>query len=283
MGRYTVSVDGHNMSVYEEGSGTRTLVFLAGSGISSPVLEYKALYRKLADTYRIVVIERFGYGYSETIDSERSFGTIVRQDREALSKAGIEGPFVLCPHSMAGVEALKWAVDHPSEVEAIIGLDMAVPEAYDTIDKRIRSARSAVKLISFLKRTGIIKLMSNSMLSVPKTLTKDEIKEYRSLFYTKFGNVCVMNETAAVAAVRDELKAKPKPGIPMLLFLSDGTYTGDDEKTWRSYPKNYAQGMSNISLVEVPAGHNLHNTEADSISNKIRSFLDSEAPSSLHI
>lgn len=80
MGRHTVSVDGHDMSVYEEGSGARTLVFLAGSGISSPILEYKALYRALADACRVVVIERFGYGYSDVIDSERSFGTIVRQD-----------------------------------------------------------------------------------------------------------------------------------------------------------------------------------------------------------
>lgn len=273
MGRYTVSVDGHNMSVYEEGSGAHTLVFLAGSGISSPILEYKALYRKLADTYRIVVIERFGYGYSETIDSERSFGTIVRQDREALSKAGIEGPFVLCPHSMAGVEALKWAADHPSEVEAIIGLDMAVPEAYDTIDKRIRSARSAVKLIGFLKRTGIIKLMSNDMLSVPKTLTKEETKEYRSFFYSKFGNVCIMNESEAVASVRDELKSRPKPGIPMLLFVSDGTFTGDDEKTWRGYPKRYAEGESRIRLIELSCGHNLHNAMTESVSNQMREFL----------
>lgn len=273
MGRHTVSVDGHNMSVYEEGSGARTLVFLAGSGICSPILEYKALYKTLAGDYRIVVIERFGYGCSDTIDSERSFGTIVRQNREALSKAGIERPFVLCPHSMAGVEALKWAADHPSEVEAIIGLDMAVPEAYDTIEKRIRSARSAVKLINFLKRTGIIKLMSNDMLSVPKTLTKGETKEYRSFFYSKFGNVCVMNESEAVAEVRDELKSRPKPGIPMLLFVSDGTFTGDDEKTWRGYPKRYAEGADNIRIIEVPAGHNLHNTMTGSVSGQMREFL----------
>lgn len=273
MGRHTVSVDGHNMSVYEEGSGARTLVFLAGSGISSPILEYRALYRALADICRVVVIERFGYGYSDVIDSERSFGTIVRQDREALNKAGIEGPFVLCPHSMAGVEALKWAADYPSEVEAVIGLDMAVPEAYDTIEKRIKGAESTLKLVSFLKRTGIIKIMSNEMLSIPKTLTKDEIKEYRSIFYTKFGNICVMNESAAVAAVRDELRNRPKPSVPMLLFVSNGKMTGDDEKTWRSFPKAYAEGADNIRIIEVNVGHNLYNVETSMINSTIRDFL----------
>ena len=273
MGRHTVSVDGHNMSVYEEGSGAHTLVFLAGSGISSPILEYKALYRALADNCRVVVIERFGYGYSDVIDSERSFGTIVKQDREALNKAGIEGPFVLCPHSMAGVEALKWASDHPSEVEAVIGLDMAVPEAYDTIEKRIKSAKTAVRLVSFLRRTGIIKLMSNDMLSIPKTLTKEERKEYRSIFCSKFGNVCIMNESAAVSKVRDELKAKPKPSVPMLLFVSDGTSTGDDEKTWRSFPRRYAEGEPRIKIEELSCGHDLHNVQTGYISGRMREFL----------
>ena len=273
MGRHTVSVDGHNMSVYEEGSGAHTLVFLAGSGISSPILEYKALYRALADNCRVVVIERFGYGYSDVIDSERSFGTIVKQDREALNKAGIEGPFVLCPHSMAGVEALKWASDHPSEVEAVIGLDMAVPEAYDTIDKRIRSAKNALRLIGFLRRTGIIKLMSNDMLSIPKTLTKEERKEYRSIFCSKFGNICVMNESEAIGEVRDELKGRPKPSVPMLLFVSDGTSTGDDEKTWRSFPRRYAEGEPRIKIEELSCGHNLYNIETAMINTAIRDFL----------
>lgn len=268
-----IEVDGKNMSIYEEGAGPHTLVFLAGSGICSPILEYKALYKTFSNEFRIVVIERFGYGYSDVVDGGRSFDTIVRQDREALSKAGIEGPFVLCPHSMAGVEALKWASDHPSEVEAIIGLDMAVPEAYDTIDKRIRSAKNALRLIGFLRRTGIIKLMSNDMLSIPKTLTKEERKEYRSIFCSKFGNVCIMNESAAVSKVRDELKAKPKPSVPMLLFVSDGTSTGDDEKTWRSFPRRYAEGEPRIKIEELSCGHDLHNVQTGYISGRMREFL----------
>ena len=41
-GQY-VEVDGHNMNIYTEGSGSKTLVFMAGSGIPSPYLEYKPL------------------------------------------------------------------------------------------------------------------------------------------------------------------------------------------------------------------------------------------------
>ena len=90
-----IEVDGHNMCVYTEGKGSHTLVFLSGSGIPAPILDFKNLYTQLDEDYRIVVIEKFGYGFSDVVDEERSFDTILGQDREALTKAGIEGPYIL--------------------------------------------------------------------------------------------------------------------------------------------------------------------------------------------
>lgn len=42
---------------------------------------------RLSDNYRVVIIEKFGYGYSDEIDGERTVGIITEQDREALKKA----------------------------------------------------------------------------------------------------------------------------------------------------------------------------------------------------
>ena len=116
------------------GERKHTLLFLSGSGTAAPVLDFKSLYSLLSSDYRIVVIEKFGYGFSDVVDSERSFETILRQDREVLTKAGIEGPYILCPHSMSGIEAIMWAQNYPDEVEAIVGLDMALPRAYDNLE-----------------------------------------------------------------------------------------------------------------------------------------------------
>ena len=115
-----IEVDGHNMCIYSEGEGKHTLVFLSGSGTASPILDFRSLYSLLVDDYRIVVVEKFGYGFSDVVNTERSFDTILRQDREALSKAGIDAPFILCPHSMSGLEAILWAQEYPDEVEAFI-------------------------------------------------------------------------------------------------------------------------------------------------------------------
>ena len=51
-----VEVDGKKMNVYVAGNGPKTLVFLSGSGTSSPILDFKSLYSKLVKDYREVWI-----------------------------------------------------------------------------------------------------------------------------------------------------------------------------------------------------------------------------------
>ena len=46
-----VEVDGHNMSIYIEGAGDATLVFMSGGGTCSPILDFKSLYALLSDKY----------------------------------------------------------------------------------------------------------------------------------------------------------------------------------------------------------------------------------------
>ncbi|MBQ8196087.1 MAG: alpha/beta hydrolase, partial [Oscillospiraceae bacterium] len=60
-----VEVGGHNMSVYTEGDGEATLVFMSGSGTCSPILDFRSLYSLMSDDYKIVVVEKFGYGFSD--------------------------------------------------------------------------------------------------------------------------------------------------------------------------------------------------------------------------
>ncbi len=66
-----VSVNGHDMSVFVKGEGAQTLVFLSGAGTASPILDFKDLYDGLSKQYKIVVVERGGYGYSEDTSKSR--------------------------------------------------------------------------------------------------------------------------------------------------------------------------------------------------------------------
>ena len=82
-----VEVEGYNMNIYVEGidkdQGKPIIVILSGSGVAAPLYDYKELYSKLTDKFRVAVIEKFGYGYSDVSGIERDVATMVKEDREA--------------------------------------------------------------------------------------------------------------------------------------------------------------------------------------------------------
>ena len=126
-------VDGQKLSVYTEGTGEHTLVFLKGGGYPCPILEAKSLYTKLSGDYKIVVIERPGYGFSSEPDRIVPLAEELKLECRALALLGIAGPYILVPHSVSGIETQLWAGKYPDKVEAIVGLDMSVPEYYHEV------------------------------------------------------------------------------------------------------------------------------------------------------
>ena len=66
-----VTVNNHKMSIYVTGNGPETLVLLSGAGTVSPILDFQDLSNKLATKYRVVVVERLGYGYSDDTSESR--------------------------------------------------------------------------------------------------------------------------------------------------------------------------------------------------------------------
>ena len=191
-----VEIDGHKLHLLRAGDEKNPkLVFMSGSGTISPVYDFKILYEKLVSDFRIIVIEKFGYGCSDLYEGPCDIDSVVAYQREALEKAGEKGPFIFLPHSMSGLEAIRWKQKYPDEVIAIIGLDMAVPAAYlawsrKQVDQRIR----------FMKRMRI--LNNYGMLFWyplnERGLSKDEIKHQRLLRRRNAMNLCYENEAKAV-------------------------------------------------------------------------------------
>ena len=268
-----VEVNGHNMSVYTEGEGDKTLVFLSGGGTCSPILDFKSLYSLLSNEYKIVVVEKFGYGFSDVVDEQRDIDTMLSETRMALEKAGIEGPYVLCPHSMSGLEALYWAQKYPEEVEAIIGLDMAVPAYYDEMHISI----PITKLGQYGAALGItrwIPSLAESDAIKAGTLSEEEKEIYRAVFYQRTATVTMIDEVKAVKDNAKTVKENGVPQVPMLLFISNGSGgTGFTEETWRRIPKEYIVGCDNASYIELDCPHYVHDYEYEKISEEIRNLL----------
>ncbi len=268
-----VEVDGHNMSIYTEGAGDITLVFMSGGGTCSPILDFKSLYSLLSDDYRIAVVEKFGYGFSDVVDKSRDIDSILEDTRSALSAAGVAAPYVLCPHSMSGLEALYWAQKYPEEVSAIIGLDMAVPQYYDSMDINI----PVMKLASWAASIGVTRFIPNISESDAikhGTLSDEEKDIYRAVFYNRTATVTMINECESVKANAHKVSEMGEPDLPILLFLSDGTGgTGFDKETWRELPKEYIAGIAESRYVELDCPHYIHDYEYDTICAEIGAFI----------
>ena len=267
-----VEVNGHNMSVYIEGKGDKTLVFLSGGGTCSPILDFKSLYSLLTDEYKIVVVEKFGYGFSDVVDENRDIDTILSETRTALEKAEVQGPYILCPHSMSGLEALYWAQKYPKEVEAIIGLDMAVPGYYDEMNISI-PVMKAGQYGAALGITRWIPSLAESDAMKFGTLSDKEKEIYKAVFYQRTATVTMINEVKTVKDNANVVKEKGVPQVPMLLFVSNGSGgTGFTEERWRSIPKEYISASENARFIELDCPHYIHDYKYEEIGKEIRNF-----------
>lgn len=265
-----VEVDGHNMSIYTEGEGEHTIVFMSGWGTSSPILDFKPLYSRLSDEYKIVVIEKFGYGFSDVVEGKRDMDTLLRQDREALEKAGVEAPYVLCPHSMSGYEATLWAQKYPDEVEAIVGLDMCTANSKsEEMIKNDTLTDFAVGEIRFELAVGVGRLAS---FDTSETLTEEENKILTEIACHKLLNDTVVSENAPdnEIAVNEEINSAPLPTVPMIMYMS----SDDNGDLWESGMQAMVDASSDGKLIKLGCGHYVHAFEYERISKDMKEFIE---------
>ncbi|MBW6467227.1 MAG: alpha/beta hydrolase [Brevefilum sp.] len=267
-----VSVNEHQIHVYTEGTGDLPLVFIAGSGTSSPTLNFKPLYAQLSDEYQIVVIERSGYGWSDIGSTPRDIDTLLFENRKALELAEIQGPYVLFAHSMGVLEAMAWANLYPEEVVAIIGLDPAVPETYQYLQK---PPLIMINLLAFLARTGITRLspdVCNESLSIHKDyLTAGEEEIFCALFYRSTLTKNMLNENKEVENNALRVEALGIPDVPLLFFISDGIELGMEN--WRSLLISYINSAPQGQYRTFDVGHYVHNHEPAQISAESHIFI----------
>jgi len=266
-----VEVKGYNMNIYVEGldreQGKPIIVMLSSSGVEAPFYDYKALYSKLTDKYRVAVVEKFGYGYSDVSGIERDVATMVEEDREALKRAEEYGPYVLMPHSMSALEAIYWAKTYPDEVNAIVGLDMAVPDSYDENNNNLLKI-TFMKIMTFIGMHRISALYHIN----EGGLSMKEIKQLRYLTYRNSLNNDVYEECKKVYENAKTVKEIGAPDIPILMFTSNlGGSVGWE--SWVEAQDNFANQSEKYIQIKLENGHDLHYHESVFMSEQIKEFM----------
>jgi pimeloyl-ACP methyl ester carboxylesterase len=269
-----VTINDHKIHIYTEGKGTPSLVFLSGGGTFSPMYYFKTLFSKMSNEYQIAVVEKAGYGFSEISNVSTDIDTILSETRAALNEANIEPPYILFPHSMSGIEALYWVKCYPDEVKAIIGLDPALPPAYEKmkLDSIIKTLKFISKIING-KLKFLLPIIANLLPPIKYgLLNKSDKNVFRALIYHRMLTNDMINECLMIKENAKKINIESLRKIPMLFFISNGKGTGMKKNEWEKLIRDYTKEL-NVEIVPFNAGHYLHNILPEEISNKSKIFI----------
>lgn len=278
-----IQVGKGKINVYSEGNGDNTIIMLSGAGVSSPVLEYRPLYRRMSDKYRIAVIEKSGYGLTESTGTARTVENMVNESREALRGADIKPPYILMAHSYSGFEAIYWANTYPDEVIAVISVDMGLPETAAEMGKVLTpekveaNIRSTQKLYARIRKRGFLtklfrnKLENVSGLMTADYLTDDEKKLYEELFYRNLGNDDIFAENRALVSNGEAAGKTGKLKVPAYFYISD-MKVPVKQGSWRDNAVRYAESIG-AEYKLTDKGHLMYTKIPEQMAENFKEFL----------
>lgn len=266
----TVLVNGHKINVYVEGDSPETIVFLSGAGIASPILDFKNLTDSLSKKYKVVVVERAGYGYSEDSDQSRDVMEVLSETRQALSQAEVSGPYVIVSHSMASLESLAWQEKYPDEVKALVGLDWALPASYEDL----KDNQALLTVAYWSSKIGLLRYFPESFYIKNPTLTETERQQYKLLAYKQLMSQAMLHESRLARENAKKVPSSINPKIPALLLVSNGEGTTFSQSEWQRYAERFASDQSNVRVVYMDAPHDLYHYQSDAIVSRIKEFLE---------
>ncbi|MGM0877975.1 MAG: alpha/beta fold hydrolase [Bacillota bacterium] len=273
-----VEVDGKNMHVFTKGNGENTIVLLSGLGTAAPVLDFEPLINEMAKNNKIVVVELFGYGWSDITNKERTVENIMEEIRLALQKANIEGPYILMPHSTSGIYSMYYANKYPDEVKAIIGIDPTLPKALAYFHE---SAPTMPKFMSFVAPTGIARsalyMIPDEFLPLADegTYSDENLKMTKILSAWKVSNKNIVAEANEINHNIDKtIDMSFPPDMPVLIFTKEEEKVNEDGKSNITFYQTQLSNVTSNKLVTLEGHHYLHWSRYKEMNEYVNEFTE---------
>lgn len=222
------NVNSHDMHLYSIGKGDSTVVFISGSGTPSSFTDFYYLQSELQNHAKTISFDHAGYGWSEKTNIPRKVDTLVKELHDMLEKSNQTAPYILVGHSLASLEAIRFAQLYPDKVKGIVLLDGGSPEFYAE-DSEFKSFLLN-RVSAGLRVTGINRGLGSIGIILPFTgenlrysLLPDDLKDIDiSMYYNQIGNesnlgvISNLNENAETVINYGHLK-----DIPLHILSSD--------------------------------------------------------------
>jgi pimeloyl-ACP methyl ester carboxylesterase len=258
------------------GTGQETFVIMPGYGAASPVLEFAPLVNNLDDHATVVVVEPFGYGYSDRkTEADRTLENMSTELHQTLTALHVHQPYTLMAHSIGALYALDYVNRFPGEVRAVVTIDGSVPidavasEAHQSRWLRLWTISGVTRWVSMVKPTLFVRAPRD-------TYSEDALRQMRTLTLRNDSTPALVEESQRMAQNVNAAKGLSFPAeLPVLAFVAQDTI--DLLPEW--YPAHEAQleGLVRSKLIVVNDSHYLHYHHSPEIADAVRAFLDAPA------
>jgi len=258
-----VKINGEKMSygIYGE-NNNQTIVLLPGINVLAPILMYKPFAEALSEEFKVIIVEPFGYGFSDISKKPRLIENIVKELHIFVHKLGLK-KFYLSGHSMGGMYSLYYINKYPKDVLGFIGLDntaLIIDESMADLSA-IEDAIECNKMYKNHTWAGDSQIVKDYMqmnLEAVKSLkdtyydySEKEINDYFTLFKNNYCNDNSLSESINLfknLGVVGDMKF-PK-SIPSLQILSSQYSDGNPDWEISHHLRIYESPLNDIIIME---------------------------------
>lgn len=151
-----VDVGGYRLHIHCLGSGSPTVVIVAGAGDWSTSWG-GTVQREVAKTTRVCTYDRGGLGWSEAAPDPGDAAQFANELHTLLQNANAQAPYVLVGHSLGGFIVRIFAHEYASEILGVVLIDSMNPK--QVTQSLSNTAAQNVSIQSWLARFGIVRLI----------------------------------------------------------------------------------------------------------------------------
>lgn len=276
-----VDVGGYRLHLNCTGEGPPTVVLDAGLG--GGVLDWSLVQPEVSEFARVCSYDRAGLGWSEAGARPRTSQQIVKELHALLGNAGVQAPYVLVGHSIAGIHAQLYAGQYPDEVAGVVLVDSSHENQLSR--KEMRIPPFYPPLIKALSPFGVARIINE--VGAPPPNLPPNIEAERASVYSHTGSMyAYADEMSAIPAGMEKLRSSPmrlgdKPLIVLSRGMKEAVQSGSPEEAdraeqwWAELQADLARRSTNgKQVIAEKSGHYIQFYQPELVIDAIRQVVE---------